>query len=52
MKTYIVETHLGAYETRAATPRKAIANVRYRVYGRTAFAKTDYWTVKEKGDNN
>lgn len=48
MKTYIVETHLGVYLTMATSAKKALNNIRFRIYGRSGFAKTDYWTVKEK----
>lgn len=47
MKKYIVETHLGDYETMATSARKALSNVRFRLYGRSGYAKTKYWTVKE-----
>lgn len=43
----IVRTHLGAFETWATSPAKAIANVRYRIYGRRADAATVmYWTAE------
>ena len=47
MKHYIVETHVGAFDTYAVSERKAISNVRYRLYGRSGFAQTTYWTVRE-----
>lgn len=35
MKTrYIVYTHVGRFETWATSPQKAIANIRYRLFGR------------------
>ena len=46
-KRYIVETHLGAFETWATSPKKAIANVRFRLAGRQTGFNTDYWTVRE-----
>ncbi|MGN0851823.1 MAG: hypothetical protein ACI4Q3_00430 [Kiritimatiellia bacterium] len=48
-KHYLVETHVGPQETWATSPKKAIAQVRYRLVG-GAFAgtcRTTYWTVKE-----
>lgn len=51
MKTYIVETHLGAFETQAASAEKALSNIRFRLFGRRGFINTSYWTVKEKGEN-
>lgn len=50
MKTYIVSTHLGDYETTAATPNKAISNIRFRIFGpRSAIARryVQGWTVRE-----
>lgn len=48
MRKYIVETHLGDFTTYAASPKKAISNIRYRLYGRKADnTRTIYWTVKE-----
>ena len=47
-RKYIVETNVGDFETYAATPAKAISNIRYRLFGRTANnSRTLYWTVKE-----
>ena len=47
-KRYIVSTHLGDFPTWATSAKKAISNVRYRIYGRTADnAKIAYWTAKE-----
>ena len=49
MKTWIVETHLGAFETTDESAEKAISNIRYRLFGRAArgakFAAN--WTAKE-----
>lgn len=47
MKRYIVSTHVGDFETMAVTPRRAIANVRYRLFGRCIRPSTIYWTVQE-----
>lgn len=48
MKKYIVSTHLGEFATMATSERKALSNIRFRVYGRQP---TDwhckYWTVRE-----
>ena len=46
-KRYIVETHVGAFETWAVSERKAIANVRFRLFGSRCDAKTIYWTARE-----
>ena len=47
MKRYVVYTHLGKFETVATSPKKAIANVRYRLAGRQCNMKTTYWEAKE-----
>lgn len=49
MKKYIVETHLGDFETMATSARKALSNIRYRLFGRSGFTEkyTQNWTVKE-----
>lgn len=48
MKTrYIVYTHVGRFETWATSPEKALANVRWRVYGGRCDAKTKYWEAVE-----
>lgn len=47
MKTYIVSTHLGDFETMATSAKKALSNIRFRLFGRSGYAKTEYWTVKE-----
>lgn len=46
---YLVETHVGPHETWATSPKKAIANVRYRLVGSACAhtCKTTSWTVKE-----
>jgi hypothetical protein len=46
MNKYIVETHLGAFETFAVSPAKALSNIRWRLFGRCGYVKTDYWTIK------
>ena len=47
-KRYIVSTHLGNFETWATSSRKAISNIRFRLYGRTADTTTVmYWTAEE-----
>ena len=46
-RRYIVETHVGAFETWATSPQKAINNIRFRLFGRTADSgKTLYWTAR------
>jgi hypothetical protein len=47
MKTYIVSTHLGDFEMMATSAKKALNNIRFRLFGRSGFAKTQYWTVIE-----
>ncbi len=49
MKTkYIVSTHVGEFTTWATSPKKAISNIRFRLYGRTADSATvKYWTARE-----
>jgi len=45
-RRYIVYTHVGPYETWATSPQKAIANVRYRLFGRGCGGRccdTSYW---------
>jgi hypothetical protein len=48
MRKYIVSTHLGDFPTTAATPEKAISNIRWRIFGRSACAGryTQNWTVR------
>lgn len=45
-RRWIVETHLGNYETVAISSRKALANVKWRIFGSNGYAKTDYWKVR------
>lgn len=49
MKWYIVSTHLGDFETMAPSPRKAICNLRWRLFRGSAAAARFVagWTVKE-----
>ena len=47
-RPFVVETHLGRETTWATSPEKAIVNVRYRLFGRCADARTIlYWTAHE-----
>ena len=47
-KRWIVETHLGLFETWAVSAKKAIANIRWRIYGRCADSSdTMYWQARE-----
>lgn len=47
MTKYIVSTHIGDFETYALTPRKVLNNIRFRLFGRSGYVNTTYWTVKE-----
>ena len=49
MKHYIVSTHLGDFPTTAHSTRKALSNIRFRIFGRSPAAKryTANWTVRE-----
>ena len=48
MKKYIVSTHLGDIPTWATSPKKAISNIRFRMFGRQpADWHCNYWTAKE-----
>lgn len=47
MKKYIVSTHLGEMETMAVSPKKALSNVKYRLFGGRYTNLTQYWTVRE-----
>ena len=44
---YIVETHIGPFETWAVSEKKAIANIRYRLGGTSQNMKTTYWKAWE-----
>ena len=47
MRKYIVETHVGTFETYATSDRKAISNIRFRVYGRQpADWHCRHWTAR------
>ena len=46
-KLYYVHTHVGTFETWATSAKKALANVRWRVYGGRCDAKTKYWEAVE-----
>lgn len=46
MKRYIVETDVGVFETWAVSPKKAIANIRFRIAGRGKH-DTTYWKAWE-----
>lgn len=47
-RLYIVSTHLGNFETWAASADKAISNIRFRLFGRGHHAQyTAGWTAKE-----
>jgi hypothetical protein len=47
MTKYIVSTHLGDFETMAVSAQKALSNIRFRLFGRSGYVNTTYWTVKE-----
>lgn len=49
MKTYIVETHLGTFETTAESAEKAISNIRFRMFGSSPAGRkfAANWTAKE-----
>ena len=51
MKTrYTVRTHLGVFTTYAASPKKALANIRFRLFGRAADSTVaKYWDVSPFG---
>ena len=46
-KRYIVETHVGVFETWAVSAKKAIANIRFRLVGRQMGVSTIYWKAWE-----
>ena len=46
-KRYYVETHLGTFDTWATSPKKAIANVRFRLFGGQCGVSTIYWKAWE-----
>jgi len=47
-RLYIVSTHVGEMTTWATSPKKAISNIRFRIYGRQPAAwHCNYWTARE-----
>lgn len=46
-KHYIVETHVGLFETWATSEKKAISNIRYRLGGTACTMNTTYWKARE-----
>lgn len=47
-RRFIVSTHLGDFETWAISPKKAISNIRFRLFGRGYHERyTQSWTAKE-----
>lgn len=42
-KLYYVHTHLGRFETWAVSAKKAIANIRFRLFGGCCGVSTAYW---------
>ena len=44
---WIVETHLGLFETWAVSAKKAIANIRFRLAGRQCNMSTISWKAWE-----
>lgn len=44
---WIVETHLGPFETWATSAAKAISNIRFRLFGGRCGVSTAYWDVVE-----
>ena len=49
MKTWIVETHLGNFETTAESAERAISNIRYRMFGASPAGRrfAAGWTARE-----
>lgn len=49
MKAWIVETHLGNFETTAASAEKAISNIRFRMFGNSAAGRrfAAGWTARK-----
>lgn len=47
MKRYYVYTHLGRFETVAPSAKKAIANIRFRLFGGRCGVSTIYWKARE-----
>lgn len=47
-RKYLGHTHVGTFPTYATSPAKAISNIRFRLYGRTADnSAVIYWTAEE-----
>lgn len=46
-KLYYVETHVGTYDTWATSPKKAIANIRFRLFGGRCGVSTIHWEAVE-----
>ena len=46
-KLFYVETHLGVFETWAVSAKKAISNIRYRLFGGQCGVSTIYWKAWE-----
>ena len=46
-KKWIVETHLGMFETWVVSAKKAIDNIRFRLVGRQMGVSTIYWKAWE-----
>ena len=44
---WIVETHIGNFPTWATSAKKAIANVRFRLFGGRCGVSTTYWKARE-----
>jgi len=44
---FIVETHVGVFETWAVSAKRAIANIRFRLFGGRCDASTVYWQARE-----
>ena len=46
-KRYIVETHVGVFDTWATSAKKAISNIRFRLFGGQCGVSTIYWKAWE-----
>ena len=46
-KLYYVHTHLGRFETWATSAKRAIANIRFRLFGGRCGVSTIYWEAVE-----
>ena len=46
---YAVATDVGTFPTWATSPKKAISNIRFRVFGTRPGVNTAYWTVTVVG---